>query len=268
MNKVGKEMKTSIIFISDNTELNAAISRYFKYIRNSNSITFSTFNASQFPTTDTVVIQNEVLINDNVTGIYAFWFDWGMKNNKQVYGLTYKKTDSSNNVINWKDLLNLALLKHFNSYIDYRKIPYFETITGFLSAIMKPHGRESLYNLAARLHSSFVGISNKLRKKVLSKSLLEKIKNTFITPGSIIFEEFQQREKNYHDFLSHLPESQNLFIAIQLLESAIDNLIRINIEIDISISTLAILFAKAEKEVKCIYNFFRNLENYIEGDNR
>lgn len=256
-------MKTSIIFISDNINLNAALSRYGRYVRKANLITIPAFTTPQLPTANIIVIQNEALINDNVCGIYAFWFDWGIKTNNRVYGFTYENTDLSNNIINWNDFLNIAFLERFSSPIDSRKIPYVDSVSGTLNAVMKPHGSESLYDLAAKLHTSFVGISDKLRKKAFSKLLGEKLANTFVKPGARIFKEFKLKEKHYHGFLSYLPESQNLFRAVRSLEDTIGKLTQVNFEDSHIISQLIELFRQAEKEIKGIYNFFRYLENHL-----
>jgi hypothetical protein len=120
--------------------------------------------------------------------------------------------------------------------------------------------------LSAKLHSSFIGISKKIKVKANFIPLLEKIKNDFIIPGSTVFKEFRHREKRYHYFLSHLPESQILFTAIQSLEETIGDLIHISIESETAKSQLISLLKQSEKGAVYIYDFLQNYEKYLTGD--
>lgn len=131
---------------------------------------------------------------------------------------------------------------------------------------MKPHSGESLFDLSARLHFSFADASRKIKSKTVTDKFLEKLTDNLIRPGSRIFVEFQEKEKEYHHFLSYIPDSPQLFTAIRELKGTIADLNEKNFGTQKAKSKLPCLFEILEKKVKYIYNFIKNLENYLAGD--
>lgn len=253
------------MFISDNPEVNASISRYFKYVHNIKATILipAKLTNHNSPLSKIFVVQNEVMFGGEVYGIFPSWFDWGIKSSKRMYGLTYSSTDLFNNIINWEDFLKPGALKHFSFSIDYTRIPYFSSTVSLLLGIMKPHGGDSLNDLAAKLHSSFMGVSKRIRKEHLTASSLKKLSQSFITPGSRVFNEFQQKEKKYHRLISYFPESWHLSTTIRSLGDTIDNLTRLNFESETSKSLLFSLLEQSEKGARDIYHFFENLEVFL-----
>jgi len=272
-------------FISDNPELNAAITRYFKYVHNKKVVTHnlspptthpsplhhSTIHPSPLtnnpsPLTNSLVIHNEVLIDHELCGIYPLWFSWGIRNNKKVYCFTFDNSDFSNNILNWQDFLKLDALNNFHSAIDYRKVPYFEATVGVLRGILKPHGGDSLYDLASKLHTTFVNLPQKVKKTKITPTALGKIKTDFIDKGIQVFSQFQQKEKKYHLFLSYLPDSTTLFSSFSKLETSISLLKGIEFNMVTIQGNLSKLVEEIKTEVIYVHNFFKSLEPLLYGE--
>jgi hypothetical protein len=255
---------TSLVFISQEPELNASIARYFKYVHH---ITITTY---QLPLTthqkSPIIIQNEVLINDQVYGIYPFWFAFGKKNNIQVYGFTYESTDGQNNLLDWQDFLGLQWQNSYQDSINPEKVPYFDSARGALHGVLKPHGGESLYDLAASFHMAFANASQYItRIKTSGKQVPAKFKPDVIEPGIARFKEFQQKEPRHHAFLSMLPEADQLFFAIKELESLLDELDGTGIQGTGELETLSRLLPLIQVQTSSIHSFFLNLEPFLQG---
>ncbi|MCK4762974.1 MAG: hypothetical protein KAW12_12325, partial [Candidatus Aminicenantes bacterium] len=78
-------------------------------------------------------------------------------------------------------------------------------------------GGDSLYDLAARLHTIFVDLPQKLKRTKLTPAALERIKTDFVDKGIEVFSQFLRKEKRHHNFLSYLPDCFSLFAAIEKL---------------------------------------------------
>ena len=256
------------MFISDNQELNIAISRYFKYIYNTKIATLNTLKLTNhcLPPSKIFVVQNEVLINDKVYGIFPPWFDWGIKNNKNVYCFTHSNSDSSSNIINWKDLFAPNAFNHFHSFINYKKVPHFDTTAGLLHGLMQPHSGDSLYDLATKLYTIFVNFPRKLKKTEITAPTLKRINTEFIDKGVRIFSQFQNIRKRYHLFLTYLPESRTLFSSISKLDKYSTELQRRYCNIKKIQDKFLKLLEHIKTEVIWIHEFFENLEPLLLGD--
>jgi len=262
--KEAKPQLSPFIFISQEPELNALIARYFKYVHH---ITITTY---QLPLTthqkSPIIIQNEVLINDQVYGIYPFWFAFGKKNNIQVYGFTYESTDGQNNLLDWQDFLGLQWQNSYQDSINPEKVPYFDSARGALHGVLKPHGGESLYDLAAGFHMTFANGSQYIaRIKNSGKQVPANFKPDVIEPGIARFKEFQQKEPRHHAFLSMLPEADQLFVAVKELESLLDELEGTGIQGTESLDTLSRLLPLIHAQTSSIHSFFLNLEPFLQG---
>lgn len=263
---------TNFSFISDNLELNAAVSRYFKYVR-SETIATTTLPLTPHPSPlyqstphpTTLLIQNEIFTEQNLLGIYPLWFHWGIKQNRKVFCLTMSETDTANNIFNWQDFLEPGAFDHFHRKIDYRKVPYFEETAGMLHSILKPHGGDSLYDITANLHTTFADLPRKFRKTELTPTALQTIKADFLDKGINHFSQFQQKETRHHHFLSYLPDSPTLFAAISRLETFIDQLKQIDFNTKRIRDILPMLLEQIKTEVIYLYRFFEDLEAILQG---
>ncbi|MCX6579278.1 MAG: hypothetical protein NT166_03765 [Candidatus Aminicenantes bacterium] len=264
---------TPPIFISQDPELNASIARYFKYVHNTNITTYQLpipNHQSPFYQSTThhspIIIFNEMLIDSDICSLYPLWFAFGLRQHIQVYAFTLGSTDFSCNLINWEDFMQLNWQGRFSTDIDFGKVPYFDNTRGHLTGILKPHGGESLYDLAAGFHMTFANASQYIaRKKTSGKQVPANFKPDVIDPGIARFKEFQQKEPRHHAFLSMLPEVDPLFVAVKELESLLDELEGTVIQGTESLETLSRLLPLIQTQTSSIYSFFLNLEKFLQG---
>jgi hypothetical protein len=287
---------SSLVFISQDPELNASISRYFKYVHNITITTFqSPITSHQSPLTNhqspltthpspitshqstnhlppitshqsPLVVQNEVFIDGQVYGIYPFWFAFGMKNNIRVYGFTYETTDWQNNLLDWQDFLGLQWLNRYQDTIDHEKVPYFDSARSSLYGVLKPHGDESLYDLAAGFHMTFANALQYIgRLKSSGNQISVNFMPDVIEPGIARFRKFLEKEPRHHSFISLLPEADKLFDAVKELGKLVDELEEIDIQRTETMETLCHLLSLIHAQTSSIHSFFLNLETFIPG---
>jgi hypothetical protein len=174
-------------------------------------------------------------------------------------------TDFSCNLVNWEDFLNLSWLEKFNSSIDFNRVSYFDNTRGHLAGILKPHGGESLYDLAAGFHMTFANASQYVaRIKTSGKKVPANFLSDIIEPGTARFREFLKKEPRHHAFLSMLPEAELLFAAIKGLGSLIDELVGVGIKGIDSLETLSRILLLIEMQTSFIHSFFLNLETFLQ----
>lgn len=267
---VGAAVDKRISFLSDNHELNAAISRYFKFVHKF-PITTHIFPHTPHQSTNILVVQNEIEINSSICGIYPFWFDYGIRNNIIVYGFTYEATDWQNNLLDWQDLLGLQWLNSHHNSIDLGKVPYFDSSRSALYGVLKPHGGNSLYDLASALQFTFADapryiVRMKEEKAYNHKSKMDNIQEHIILRGIKKFKELQVKEDRHHVFLSILPESSRLFSSLENLSSFIDQMESLDFEREDILDQLLILFQQIKIEVNHVYEFFHSFESFLKGD--
>jgi len=268
-----KQSAAAFLLITDSLELNGALSRYLQNRYNLymqtirwplDLVHFSKDNILKGH--NLIAVQNEVLIDDALYGIYPLWFNWGLKNNRRVYCITYEKTDISSNIINWRDFLDTSFCESFQHTVNNSKVPHFNVTRGILYGLLRPHSGDSLFDLSSKLHTTCGNISRKFEKKEITAELFEKVLSTLITPGHLIFLEFQRKEKKYHKFLSFLPEGPKLFMWIEVIETLFSKLIHLkNVLKEKSLRVIEII-KKLERKVIQLYSFFENLEIFVKGD--
>jgi hypothetical protein len=256
-----------ISFLSDNQELNAAISRYFKYVHKF-PITTHIFPHTPHHSTNILVVQNEIEINSSICGIYPFWFDYGIRDNIIVYGFTYEATDWQNNLLNWEDFLGLQWLNSHRDSIDPGKVPHFDSSRSSLYGVLKPHGGDSLYDLAADFHMTFtnaVQYMTRLKKPTGQTKTLHDFKTNVIDRGIARFREFQQKEPRYHSFLSILPEAEKLFNAVSELGKLIEEIDVMDMQGSNCLENLSRILILIQVQTSFIHSFFLVLETYLQG---
>ncbi len=267
---------SSFVFLSQDPEINASVSRYFKYVHKT-IVTTITHPSQLFHSTSNqvakvtacqaLIISNEMLIDEDICSLYPFWFAFGLHKNIQVYAFTMQSTDYSCNLLNWADFLHLSWQKHFSPDIDFNKVSYFNNTRNHLSGILKPHGGDSLFDLAAGFHMTFANASQYIvRFKSSNNQLPAKFISELIDPGIAQFQEFQQKEPRHHSFLSMLPEGDRLFVAVQELGSSVDELIGINIQETSTLEALNCRLTLVQVQTTFIYSFFLNLEQFLSRD--
>jgi len=288
-------------FISQNPELNASVSRYFKYVHHITITTTllpitnhqsplhqspftlhqSPFHPSPFtnhhspltlhqspftPHLSPIIIFNEMLINDDICSLYPLWFAFGLRHHIRVYAFTMQSTDFSCNLVNWEDFLHLDWLGHFSPEIDFEKVPYFDNTRGYLTGILKPHGGDSLYDMAAGFHMAFANANQYIaRVKSAGQQVPANFKPDVIDPGIARFKEFLQKEPRHHAFLSMLPEAERLFVAVKGLGSLMDELEGVGIQGTDSLEVLGRLLPLIQAQTSSIHSFFLNLEPFLPG---
>lgn len=279
---VGAAVDKRISFLSNNQELNAAISRYFKYVHQFPITTHifphtthhSTNNHStnppihHSPTTNILIVQNEIEINSSICGIYPFWFDYGIRNSIIIYGFTYETTDWQNNLLNWEDLLGLQWLNSHRNSIDPGKVPHFDSSGSVLYWILKPHGGDSLYDIAADFHMTFtnaVQYMARLKQSTGQTKTLHDFKMNVIGRGIARFREFQQKEPRYHSFFSILPEAEKLFDAVSELGKLLDEFEGTDFKETDTLETLCRLISDIQIQTSSIHSSFLNLETFLPG---
>lgn len=271
--KTGVNQLTSLVFISQDSNLNASVSRYFKYVHNTTITTYQlpiTNHQSPLYQSTThhspIIIFNEMLIDSDICSLYPLWFAFGLRHHIQVYAFTLGATDFSCNLINWEDFMQLNWQGRFSSDIDFGKVPYFDNTRGHLTGVLKPHGGDSLYDLAAGFHMTFANASQYVaRIKSLGKELPANFKPDVIEPGIARFKEFQQKEPRHHAFLSMLPEADQLFVAVKELESLMDELEGADNQGKGALEALSRLLPLIQVQTSSIHSFFLNLEPFLQG---
>ncbi len=295
---------TSLVFISLDPELNASIARYFKYIHHITVVTallpitpnvvdlslknliLKSFTGSRggfskeplaaggikstvLPLTthpSPLIIFNEMLIDGDICSIYPLWFAYGLRNHTQVYAFTLQPTDYSCNLINWEDFLKLSWQDHFSESIDFGKVPYFDNTRSRLTGVLKPHGGDSLYDLAAKFHMSFANASQYIaRVKSQGNKVPSNFKPDVIDPGLARFRMFLEKERRHHIFLSMLPEAESLFSAVKELGSLLDELESAGIQGTGLLENLSRILSLIEAQTSFIHSFFLNLEPFLPG---
>lgn len=264
--KEAKPQLSPFIFISQEPDINASISRYYHYVHNLDIATALDFSSiSQFHSS-ILVISNEMRIDSDICSFYPFWFTYGLRNQIKVYAFTIGMTDFSCNLVNWEDFLNLSWREKFNSEIDFNKVSYFDNTRGHLTGILKPHGGESLYDLAAGFQMTFANASRYIaRIKTSGKGMPANFKPDIIEPGTARFREFLKKQPRHHEFLSMLPEADLLFAAVKELGSLIDDLAGVDFNGIDSLETLLRLLLLIEPQTSFIHSFFLNLETFLQG---
>jgi hypothetical protein len=279
-NGAGAAVDKRISFLSDNQELNAAISRYFKYVHKFPITTHifphtphhsTTQPLTTHPSTTpplTLIVQNEIEINSSICGIYPFWFDYGMRNNIIVYGFTYEDTDWQNNLLNWEDFLGLQWLNSHHNSIDPGKVPHFDSSGSALYGILKPHGGDSLYDLAADFHMTFtnaVQYMARIKQSTDQTKNLHDFKTHVIGRGIARFREFQQKEPRYNSFLSILPEAEKLFNAVSELGKLIEEIDCMDMQGSDCLKNLSRILILIQVQTSFIHSFLFNQEIFLQG---
>ena len=265
---------SSFVFLSQDPEINASVSRYFKYVHN--VIVTTIIHPSQFfhstsnqvtkiTALQTLIISNEMLVDEDICSLYPFWFAFGLRNNIQVYAFTMQSTNLSCNLLNWEDFLHLSWRNYFSQNIDFNNVPYFSNTRIHLTEIIKSHGDDSLYDLASGFHMNF---SNALqyitRYKAISNKVPEKLFRDVIVPGIAQFKEFQEKESQYHSFLSLLPEAGHLFIPIKKLSSFLDKVKHFDSVEGNTLEAYIRLLRLIKTETSYIHSFFLCLESFMQ----
>jgi hypothetical protein len=257
---------SSFIFISQDPELNASISRYYKYVHN---ITITTH---QFPLTtppltphqSPIVISNEMLIDQDICSFYPIWLVYGLHHHIRVYAFTMESTDFSCNLLNWADFLKLSWQDNFSESIDFDKVSYFDNTRSHLTGILKPHGGDSLYDLAAGIHMTFANASQYIaRIKSKGKQVPANFTPEVIDPGTTRFRQFLEKEPRHHSFLSMLPEANQLFDAVNELVNLLDEFESTDFQGKDALETLSRFLSNIQTQTSSIHSFFLNLESFL-----
>lgn len=263
------DKKSGFLFISDNPELNSALSRYFRYVHHEYmTMTTSDFGSCSLPAEshDTIIIWNEVLIDGEIFGIYPFWFYWGKKIGKRIFGFTYCHYTTSNNLIYWQTFLRNPGNMIYTSTIEQSKIPYFDAAIKFLYNIMRPHGENSMLDLTSKLQTIFSGLTKKIERHPPTVEMIDKIVDLFIIPGFEIFAKLEKLGNRFSDFLSLLPGSiipLNRLLKVKQKISELSILIsKINSGISIW-QQLKLLLREISGYVCTIHEYLRSLEKHI-----
>ena len=266
----GAAQLSSFVFISQDPELNASISRYYKYVHN------MTINTQQLPLTthpspltnshSPIIIFNEMLIDQDICSFYPIWFVYGLHHHIRVYAFTMESTDFSCNLLNWEDFLKLSWQDNFSESIDFDKVSYFDNTRSHLTGVLKPHGGDSLYDLAAGIHMTFANASQYIaRIKSKGKEIPANFKPEVIDPGTTRFRQFLGKEPRHHLFLSMLPEAEQLFAAVKELGSLVEELEGSEIQGADILKNLSRLLSLIEAQTSFIHSFFLNLEPFLSG---
>lgn len=259
----------SIYFVADNDELIAAVSRYFKYVHQFPITTYKfPVNLESIKTNSILVIQNEIEIDNNICGIIPFWFNYGIRNNIIVYGFTYETTDWQNNLLDWQDFLGFQWLERFQDTIDPDGVPYFDSAKGVLYGILRPHGGDSLYDLAADFHMTFANAEQyigRLKQSTDRTKSIHEFRKHVLERGIARFREFRQKEPRYRSFLSILPGADQLFAAVSELGKLTGEIEGVDI-VDLDLQeTLSINLPLIQVQTSFIHSFFLKLEPFIQG---
>jgi hypothetical protein len=269
---------TSFTFISQDPELNASISRYYKYVHNMTITTcqlplttpplhHSTTHHSPLTNSHSpIIIFNEMLIDQDICSFYPIWFVYGLHHHIRVYAFTMESTDFSCNLLNWEDFLKLSWQDNFSESIDFDKVPYFDNTRSHLTGVLKPHGGDSLYDLAASIHMTFANASQYIaRIKSKGKEIPANFKPEVIDPGTTRFRQFLGKKPRHHLFLSMLPEAEQLFAAVKELGSIVDELEGAEIHGTNALENLSRLLSLIDAQTSFIHSFFLNLEPFLSG---